>query len=352
MTPGVSSARSFVVSRHRIAHEPPEQRGSSRDRVRLLIATPRSIAHRRFDEIGTFLRPGDLLVVNTSSTRPGAIDGIRDNGGPVVVHLSSERARGVWDIELRRTDGAGPVLDGASGERIHLTGGAVAELRRPSRPDAPIPRLWRAAITSPGGSVHRHMNMHGRPITYGSNGSGWPLEAYQTVFARHPGSAEMASAGRPFSVRLVTELMSLGVMFAPITLHAGVSSPETGEPPGPEWFSVPPVTASLVNLAASLGRRVIAIGTTATRAIESAATPERVVIPATGWTDLVLDPDRPTRVVDGLVTGWHESGASHLSLLDAVAGSSLVDAAYTAALAGEYLWHEFGDSCLLLPDVD
>jgi S-adenosylmethionine:tRNA ribosyltransferase-isomerase len=93
----------------------------------------------------------------------------------------------------------------------------------------------------------------------------------------------------------------------------------------------------------------VAVGTTVTRALETIVAPDGRLTPGAGWTDLVLGPDRPTRLVDGLVTGWHEADASHLLVLEAVAGAALVDRAYQAALSGAYLWHEFGDSCLLLP---
>jgi S-adenosylmethionine:tRNA ribosyltransferase-isomerase len=159
----------------------------------------------------------------------------------------------------------------------------------------------------------------------------------------------MASAARPFSVELVTTLISSGVVIAPITLHAGVSSAEQGEPPPAESCEVPLSTARLINQTRSSGGRVIAVGTTATRAVESAADSDGTVRPATGWTDLVLGPDRPPRVVDGLITGWHDAGASHLLLLEAVAGPELVAAAYREAITSGYLWHEFGDSALLLP---
>jgi S-adenosylmethionine:tRNA ribosyltransferase-isomerase len=339
--------RSFEVEPDRIATRPPEERGLSRESVGMLVATSQKIEHTRFSDLGRFLTPGDLLVVNTSATRPAAIDGKRAAGRPVVVHLSTRLEAHIWEIELRKPQGTGPMLDGRAGEIVELTGGASAELLMPSRTGTR--RMWRAALSAPGRSILEHLRAHGRPITYGPKARRWPLERYQTVFARHDGSAEMASAGRPFSVRLVTELVSNGITFAPITLHAGVSSSEAGEPPGAEWFSVPPSTASLVNLATANGRRVIAVGTTVTRALESATDADFRTTASQGWTDLVLGPDRPARVVRGLITGWHEADASHLQLLDAVAGPELVDDAYDAALEQTYLWHEFGDSCLLMP---
>jgi S-adenosylmethionine:tRNA ribosyltransferase-isomerase len=200
--------------------------------------------------------------------------------------------------------------------------------------------------------VHAYLARHGQPIRYSYVPDPWPLPAYQTVFACSPGSAEMPSAARPFTPELVTRLIAAGVAMAPITLHTGVASLEAGEAPLPEWFEVPPATAGLVNLTRAAGRRVIAVGTTCTRALESAAAPaagQDAITARRGWTDLVLGPDRPARVVTGLISGWHEAGASHLALLESVAGPALVGAAYREAEAAGYLWHEFGDSCLLLP---
>jgi len=159
----------------------------------------------------------------------------------------------------------------------------------------------------------------------------------------------MASAGRPFTPELVTALVARGVYVAPVTLHTGVSSPESHEPPYPERFRVPAATARLVNAVRSWGGRVIAVGTTVVRALESAAEIDGAVVPDAGWTSLVITPERGLRAVDGILTGWHEPQASHLELLRAVAGDELLQRAYGAALEHGYLWHEFGDSHLILP---
>jgi len=210
--------------------------------------------------------------------------------------------------------------------------------------------MWAASVTV-GGAPGTFLARHGRPIRYSYVPDPWPLSAYQTVFARIPGSAEMPSAGRPFSAGLVTDLIAAGVVIAPITLHAGVASLEAGEPPLPERFTVPEPTAQLVNLTRARDRRVVAVGTTCTRALESAAAPDGTVRARHGWTDLVLGAGHPARVITGLVTGWHDPEASHLALLEAVAGQELVRAAYLEAEQAGYLWHEFGDSCLLLPPI-
>ena len=191
--------------------------------------------------------------------------------------------------------------------------------------------------------------MHGQPIRYGYVHGSFPLAAYQNVYATEPGSAEMASAGRPLTERLIVALVARGIPVLPVVLHTGVSSPELHEPPYPERYAVPEVTARLVTTTRRAGGRVVAVGTTVTRALETATDDDGVVRPRSGWTDLVLGPDRPARTVTGLLTGLHAPEASHLQLLEAVAGRALVDEAYRAAVAEHYLWHEFGDAMLFLP---
>ena len=332
------------------ASEPPEARGLTRDGVRLLVATPDATVHTRFAELPAHLRPGDLVVVNTSATLPAAVDGHRTDRGrqKITVHFSTALDDGSWLVELRPPGiAAGPVRDAAAGERIELPGGAVLTLLAGHPGGGPTSdRLWRATAGTP---VLPLLAEYGRPIAYGYVPRRWPLAAYQTVFGVEPGSAEMPSAGRPFTAELVTALVTRGVAVAPVTLHTGVSSLEKHEPPLAERYRVPASTARLVNATRAAGGRVVAVGTTVTRALETVAGEDGTVTAGCGWTELVLGPDRPARVVDGLVTGWHEPGASHLLLLEAVAGARLVGAAYREAVRERYLWHEFGDSCLLLP---
>jgi S-adenosylmethionine:tRNA ribosyltransferase-isomerase len=323
---------------------PAQRRGLARDEVRLLVVGRRRLDHVRFRELGAFLEPGDLVVINTSATLPAAVDAMRSGRRQAVVHFSTELDDGSWVVELRLPDRSGPMLDGRPGELVRLGGGASLRLleARDGR------RLWRA-LPAVGGAVTAYLTRHGRPITYGYLRERHPLRDYQTVFATEPGSAEMPSAGRPFSEHLVTDLVTRGVVIAPVTLHTGVSSLEAHEPPQPERFRVPAPTARLVNQTRAAHGRVVAVGTTVTRALESAVTDGGTVEPREGWTDLVLGPRRPAKVVNGLITGWHEPGASHLLLLRAVAGETLVNRAYRAAADHGYLYHEFGDICLLLP---
>ena len=353
MRSDATASTSFELPDTLSAVEPPEARGIRRDQVRMLVADGHKVWHRRFSDLPDHLEPGDLVVVNTSATLPAALDGTLQDGRRVVVHFATRLDDDTWAIEVRPAVRAhGPLTSLVNGDRVLLTGGASATLLT-GYPDAsgPVSRLWRAAISLPDQvpDVLRLLYRHGRAITYEYVRGTWPMENYQTIFAIHPGSAEMPSAGRPFTDELVTSLITRGIRIAPVTLHAGVSSPEVGEPPAPERYNVPEGTAELVNFTRRAGRRVIATGTTVTRALETVADPNGAVTAGHGWTHLVLGPDRPARAVDGLITGWHAPRSSHLLLLEAVAGVDLVSAAYEQAVTHGYLWHEFGDSSLLLP---
>ena len=269
---------------NRAASQPPEARGLTRDGVRLLAATPDGLVHARFRDLPRFLAPGDLLVVNTSATLAAALPAQRAGGRAVTVHLSNQLDNGTWLVELRQGQVTPRRLsDGVPGEVITLPGGGSVTLLRPY-PDPAATRIWEAVVTTGGSPVHGYLARHGQPIRYSYVPGRWPLTAYQTVFAHSPGSAEMPSAARPFTADLVTRLIAAGVVIAPITLHTGVASLEAGEAPLPEWFEVPQPTADLVNLTHAAGRRVIAVGTTCTRALESA------VAGSTGQAGAVDDP--------------------------------------------------------------
>jgi S-adenosylmethionine:tRNA ribosyltransferase-isomerase len=320
----------------------------ARDAVRLLVArrSIQSIEHTQFRELPRLLVRGDLLVVNVSATLPAALEGRRSDGSPVRVHFAT-RAPGLdssWRVvELRSVDGAHPAHASAS-ERLTLRGGAEVELVAPY---AASPRLMLARFHG-SSAVEDHLAAYGEPIRYGYASGRWPLAAYQNVYARVPGSAEMPSAGRPFSPALIASLLARGIGIVPITLHCGVSSPERNEPPFPEQFEVPDETAARLGAVRRRGGRVIAVGTTVVRALETVAARDGTVTAGSRWTSLVIGPERPPRVVDGLITGWHEPQASHLQMLEAVAGPALLARSYEAALEHGYLWHEFGDSHLIM----
>jgi S-adenosylmethionine:tRNA ribosyltransferase-isomerase len=172
---------------------------------------------------------------------------------------------------------------------------------------------------------------------------------YQTVYAGPPGSAEMPSAGRPFSPDVLEQLAHRGVQFVTLTLHTGVASLEGHEQPYAEEYWIPRCTADAIQAARADGRRVIAVGTTVVRALESAYDEgDGAVVASHSWTELVISPERGVNIVDSLLTGFHEPKASHLAMLEAIAGRCHLEVAYRAALEGQYLWHEFGDVHLIL----
>jgi len=324
----------------------PESRGLARDEVQMLVARPDQVAHRRVRDLPAELRPGDLLVVNTSGTLPAAVDLDRDRAGQAV-HVSTQLDDGAWVVEVRRADANGHARV-AEGEILRLPGGLRLRVTGAHPPGQH--RLWRA-VPSPWRDTVGYLGEHGRPIGYSYLDARVPLADLQNVYADRAGSAEMPSAGRPLTERLLVRLVSRGVVIAPLVLDTGVSSQEAHEPPQPERFTVPDVTARLVNETHRVGRRVVAVGTTVVRALETVADRTGHVHPATGWTSLVLGPHRPGRTVDGLLTGLHDPHASHLDLVEAVAGPTLVRDAYAAAAAAPtaYLWHELGDTMLFLP---
>ncbi|HEX3235756.1 MAG TPA: S-adenosylmethionine:tRNA ribosyltransferase-isomerase [Gemmatimonadales bacterium] len=361
LAPARSTGRlHFDLPQSLAAAEPPEARGLARDDVRLMVsrATDNSIIHRRFHDFPDFLSAGDVLVVNISATINAAIVAWRQLRGErelIELHLSTPLPDGRWVVELRHlTDtGTAPLFDARAGVQVRLAGGGRAVLNAPFRPvgghrtqRTDRVRLWIAELDCPGG-VMAHFREHGSPIRYEYVRRPWPLAFYQTVFADEPGSAEMPSAGRPFTHEIVERLNRRGVTIAPVLLHTGVASLEDDEPPYPERYRVAETTANLVNRGRALGGRVVAVGTTVVRALETAATPDGRVRAAAGWTDLVVTPDRGIFVVDAILTGLHAPRASHLAMLEALAGRDHLDLAYRSALRHRYLWHEFGDVHLM-----
>jgi S-adenosylmethionine:tRNA ribosyltransferase-isomerase len=346
----VAGPRPFELSAEHEAREPAEVRAGGRDDVCLMVASRSegSVVHRRFADIVEVLVPGDLVVLNTSGTVAAALVGTRDDGTELRAHLSTPLPEERWLVELRLPAGVGtrPFSDGRAGEELHLGGGAVLRLVRPWEPAGH--RLWVAELDLPV-PLPAYLAAHGAPVRYGHVHRPWPLRAYRTVYATEDGSAEMPSAGRAFTPEIVTALVARGVGVAPVVLHTGVSSPEAHEAPAPERFRVPPATARWINATREGGGRVVAVGTSVVRALETVADASGRARPGDGWTELVVGPERGVRLVDGLLTGWHEPEASHLRLLEAVAGEDLLDRCYREALARKYLWHEFGDLCLLLP---
>jgi S-adenosylmethionine:tRNA ribosyltransferase-isomerase len=331
----LTSPFDFALDSALEAVQPAEVRGTARSDVRLLMSDKATgeIRHHHFDDLPALVRPGDLLVVNNSATLPAAVptrQGLR-------VHFSSTRPDGSWLVELRDRDK--PHAGDVPGGVVDLPG--KVELRLERRFGK---RLW--VVRPPIDSVPDYLSRHGRPIRYSYIDRDWPLAAYQTAFATVPGSAEMPSAARPFTPEMVTRLVSAGVGIAPVTLHTGVASLESGEDPYPEWMEVGEYTARTVNAAKDAGGRVIAVGTTVVRALESTVVGGKVTA-ASGHTERIVSREHPVQVVDGLLTGFHEPRSTHLAMLEAIGDTDLLRDSYAAAIDARYLWHEFGDVHLI-----
>jgi S-adenosylmethionine:tRNA ribosyltransferase-isomerase len=338
MTAPVTSV-AFELPPELEARVPAELRGSGRDDVRLLVTRNggEEIVHAHFRQLPSFLDPGDLGVLNTTATLPSALTAIREDGDAIALHVSTPLPGELVVVEPR-----GAVV--SEGERLTLPGEARVTLLTPYRDSQ---RLWISRFDGVA-SLRDYLMRFGRPIRYSYVQGEYPIDLYQTVYASEAGSAEMPSAGRPFTRQLLACLRRSGVRLAKLVLHAGVASLEHHERPYDEWFEVPARTAEEVRKAKERGNRVVAVGTTVVRALESSVDRNGEVIASRGWTDLVITPERGVRVVDALLTGFHEPKATHLAMLEAIAGTAHVEKAYAEALQGGYLWHEFGDLHLIL----
>ena len=349
---GALPSLEFTLPPHLEAGLPPEERGLRRDQVRLMVSYSRSqqVIHSSFERLPEFLSAGDVLVINTSRTRRAAVDAWRADGTALELHLSTHLPSCLWVVELRLPveEGGMPFYTAEAGELFNLPGGGRAVLHSPYPENPPRRRLWTASLELPG-PLEGFLEQHGFPIRYKYVRSAWPVEYYQNVYATETGSAEMPSAGRAFTPELITKLVAQGVIFAPILLHTGVASLEEDEQPYEEYYRVPASTASLVNLARASGKRVIAVGTTAVRALQTVTGSDGIVRAGEGWTGLVITPGTRLLSMDGLLTGLHEPRSTHLSMLVALGGYEHTRLAYRQALQQEYLWHEFGDLHLILP---
>lgn len=340
----------FVLPPALEAHGPPEARGLRRDAVRLLVLNRRSgaLVHTRFDRIGDYLREHDLLVLNDSRTLPALLLGVveRDAGAgePVEARLARQISMDSWDALLLPHGGE------RRGQRIRFGAGLTAEVAG-NRADAPW--LWRLRFDAAGPALLDAIYRAGEPVRYTYVPNALPVDLYQTVYAAQPGSVEMPSAGRPFSWEVLLGLRRRGVRTAFITLHTGLSSTRNDEFDAlrrghEEWFRVSEEAAEAVNAARASGGRVIAIGTTVVRALETIVDTDGRVRASEGLTNLYVSAAHRLRAVDGLLTGLHEPRASHLDLLTAFAPVPLLQRAYQAAIDEGYLWHEFGDTNLIL----
>jgi S-adenosylmethionine:tRNA ribosyltransferase-isomerase len=325
------------------ADRPAELRGRRRDGVRLMVVdrSTGSIGHHRFSDLPDILQAGDLLVVNRSRTIPAAFPANREDGTRVQLRVCV-RHSGEWHVLCVQPAPPHANVELATGERLTLSTGEVTVRGR----RADLPLLWRIDAPSHGLEL---LEQTGEPIRYSYVPEPVPISHHQTVYAVEPGSAETPSAGRSFSWEMLLMLRSRGIELADVLLHTGLSSMQDDaidaeHPLFEEWFAVTSRASQQINGA----RRVIAVGTTVVRALETAADPDGGVQPVEGWTRLRVGPGFPLRAVDGLLTGHHEPQASHFDLLRAFLEPPLLERAYREAIAERYLWHEFGDLCLIL----
>ncbi|MFP3881603.1 MAG: S-adenosylmethionine:tRNA ribosyltransferase-isomerase [Actinomycetota bacterium] len=344
----LKSPLDFTLPDSSLATKPAELRGAGRDDIRLMVTrrASGSVEHDVFDHLDRFLETGDVLVVNTSATMPAAVEAATGDDTRLKVHFAGPASGGLWAIEVRGMAEDGGTTPGPDlrPQTLYLPDDVKVHLLAK---DPRTPRLWISAVEGCE-DLNSFLAAHGEPIRY-VPGPRMSLDSYQTVFSVTPGSAEMPSAGRPFTTSTVTRLITRGVAMVPILLHSGVSSYEEGETPGEERYEVSATTAAMINTLAGLGGRVIAVGTTVVRALETVTDTNGVVHPGAGTTQLVIGPERGPRVIDGLLTGWHEPRSSHLMLLEAFLGRDLLEDIYGEAVVSGYLWHEFGDELLILP---
>lgn len=338
----------FVLPPELEAHEPPEYRGIRRDHVRLLVLCRAGgqITHTRFDALGDFLRAGDLLVVNDSRTLPALLQSRDENGQPVEVRLARRRTSDCWDVLLLN----GRTHIGREGMRLDFGQSLQGEVlgRR-----VDLPFLWQLRFDQNGVQLVDSIYRIGEPVRYSYVNSALPLDLYQTVYAKVPGSVEMPSAGRPLSWQLLLELKRKGIGLTSIQLHTSLSSTrddaiDARHPIYEEEFQVMTTTAEAVNHTNSRGGRVIAVGTTVVRALETVTRLDGTVEAGHGMTRLHIDSSCMLRAVDGLLTGFHEPQASHLEMLTAFVAPLFLERAYSEAISHKYLWHEFGDMNLII----
>lgn len=348
----MSSPFLFTLPAELAAKEPPERRGIARDRVRLMVIdrVTHEVTHTRFNRLSEFLRPGDLLVFNSSRTLPASIKGCPLTGSCLEVRLAHHLPDDSWLALLLCQQGELFACGLHSGMQLHFEAGLTATIEQP---DATIPRLWKLRFSKAGAELMDWLYRSGEPIRYEYVSSPWDLDYYQTVYAKEPGSAEMPSAGRAFTWKLLFELKRQGIETAQIVLHTGLSSYMDDELDAQhlaseEEYFISEAAAATINRARQRNGRIIAVGTTVVRALESAIDSTGTIQPQHCYTRLRVTANHSLKAVDGLLTGLHEPEASHLDLLTAFLPAQVIQLAYQNAVQQGYLWHEFGDLNLIL----
>ena len=349
----MSAPFSFNLPPELAAKEPPERRGIGRDQVHLLVIDRENgkRTHTRFDHIGEFLQAGDLLVFNSSRTLPAALKGCAAKAAPCIeARLAEHLPDDSWLVLLLCQNGDPFGCGLRDGMDIHFGDDLTATV---IRRDERIPRLWQMRFSKSGTELVDEIYRLGQPIRYEYVSAPWDLDYYQTVYAQQPGSAEMPSAGRAFTWKLLFDLKRRGIEIAYIVLHTGLSSYmdddlDARHPTSEEEYFISEATAEKINRAHVQKRRVIAVGTTVVRALESAAAENARVTAGHNYTRLRITENHRLKMVNSLLTGMHEPEASHLDLLTAFLPPEQIRAAYEEAVELKYLWHEFGDLNLII----
>ncbi|TLS34955.1 S-adenosylmethionine:tRNA ribosyltransferase-isomerase [Pseudalkalibacillus caeni] len=328
---------------------PPERRGVRRDHVRMLILGRKSgvTQHDRFNRLEDYLKKGDLLVLNASRTVPAVLyaslnrEGNR-NSDETEVRLARKLDDSTWECLIVAED----LTEGDLLAFSTTLFGTVSKVNANS-PFATV------SFSLSGPLLFDQIYELGEPVRYEYIKNDWPLDYYQTVYGNIPGSVEMASAGRAFTWEILFKLQKKGVKIAFIHLHTGLTyllddkwhqSPEQNE----EAYHISEEAARMINETKTAGGRVIAVGTTVVRALETAVDPSGQLEKSSGWTNLYIHPEYDLKIADGLITGFHEPEASHLDMLSAFIDPGYLHNAYQEAIERKYLWHEFGDINLIL----
>ncbi|WP_117237014.1 tRNA preQ1(34) S-adenosylmethionine ribosyltransferase-isomerase QueA [Thermus sediminis] len=334
---------------------PPEliaQEGvEPRDLARMLVVPregPFRVEHRRVRDLPEFLRPGDLLVFNESKVIPARLLARKPTGGRVEVLLVREKAPGLWEALLgpARRAPVGTELLFLSPKDLEPVPGLKAEVVGVEEDGVRLLRFQ--------GDLLAHLEEVGEVPLPPYIKAQIPLERYQTVYAKRPGSVAAPTAGLHFTPELLARLRGMGVELHFLTLHVGPGTfrPVKGDPEGhemhPEPYEIPEATALAVNRARGEGRRVVAVGTTVVRALESAYREGEGVVPGEGETRLFIRPPYAFRVIDGLFTNFHLPRSTLLMLVAAFLGRERTLEAYRLAVAEGYRFYSLGDAMLIL----
>ncbi len=323
---------------------------------RLLVvdATRETLVDAPFEALSGWVREGDVWVLNDAATLPASLAGTAA-GRAVELRLAGEREDGRWRAVLfgegswrDDTDRRPPPPPLREGDVIALGAGLRAIV---VGVDASAPRLLDVELRPSGDALWRALYAVGRPIQYRYHRRPLALGELSTGYAARPWSVELPSAGRPLSAALLSAISGAGAEVVTLTHAAGLSA--TGDPaldarlPLPERYEIPLGTAEAIQRARARGGRIVAVGTSVTRALEGSALEDGLVRAGRAETDLRIGRSTRRRVVDALLTGAHDPASSHYALLGAFAPAPLLREAVTRSVEAGYLGHELGDSWLV-----